>query len=273
MKLGRILRESLEGAVSRLYQTAFRDKIKKGECQGNERRKPIMARITRAAAHLSLEEVKDRLRNDPRAWCRERWLIIYNALVDPRKAENIAKHCGVSKATVHQVISTYNRFGVKAVETAGKGGRRHQYLTLEAERAFLAPFFARAETGESATAAEIQQAFEARVGHEVEDSTIYRLLKRHGWRKLVPRPRHPQASKEAQEAFKKTLRRRCKRLAQRDQLPISGPSCCWLKMRDAADASVGQNAAGHRPSFVLAPPARWCESPCTSLPPSFHHRA
>ena len=69
-----------------------------------------MARITRAAAHLSLEEVKSRLQNDPRPWCRQRWLIIYNALVDPRKAEEIAKHCGVSKATVHQVtLSTWSK--------------------------------------------------------------------------------------------------------------------------------------------------------------------
>jgi Homeodomain-like domain len=83
-----------------------------------------MARITRAAAHMSVEEVKSRLHNDPRPCCRKRWLIIYNALVDPRKAEEIAKHCGVSKATVHHVISRYNRYGVSAVESPGKGGRR-----------------------------------------------------------------------------------------------------------------------------------------------------
>jgi hypothetical protein len=83
-----------------------------------------MARITRAASHVSIEEVKSRLHNDPRVWCRKRWLIIYNALIDPRKAEELAKHCGVSKATVHQVISLYNRFGVSAVETPGNGGRR-----------------------------------------------------------------------------------------------------------------------------------------------------
>src|SRR5260370_7889318 len=104
-----------------------------------------MARITRAAAHLSLEEVKSRLQNDPRAWCRQRWLIIYNALVDPRKAEEIAKHCGVSTVTVHQVISLYNRFGLSAVETPGKGGLRNVYLTLQAQRDFLAPFLARAQ--------------------------------------------------------------------------------------------------------------------------------
>ena len=169
-----------------------------------------MARVTKASAHLSVEEVKYRLKTDPRPWCRQRWLIIYNALVEPRKAEDIARHCGVSKATVHQVISTYNRLGIEAVETTGKGGRRHEYLSVQDEKQFLAPFFARAEAGEIATAAEVQCAFEALIGHEVEKSTIYRLLHRHGWRKLMPRPKHPQASKEAQELFKKTLQSRFK---------------------------------------------------------------
>ena len=92
------------------------------------------ARVTRAATHLSVEEVKYRLKTDPRSWCRQRWLIISNALVEPRKAEEIATHGGVSKAPVHQVISSYNRLGVQAVETAGKGGRRHEYVSLEEER-------------------------------------------------------------------------------------------------------------------------------------------
>lgn len=180
-----------------------------------------MARVTRAVAHLSLEEVKYRLKTDTRPWCRQRWLIIYNALIEPRKAEEIAKHCGVSKAMVHQVISTYNRRGIEAVETPGKGGRRHEYLTVQEEQDFLAPFFERAHSGEMATCTEIQQAFEARVGHEVDDSTIYRLLHRHGWRKLMPRPRHPKASKEAKAQFKKTLRRRWKRQSQRGRSKTS----------------------------------------------------
>ena len=183
-----------------------------------------MARVTRAAAHLSIEEVKGKLKTDPRPWCRQRWLIIYNALVEPRKAEEIARHCGVSKATVHDVISTYNRWGVAAVETAGKGGRRHQYLTLEEEEQFLAPFFAQAEEGLLTTTAEIWRAFESRVGHHVDDSTIYRLLNRHGWRKLMPRPRHPKADPQAQAQFKKTLQRRFKRQSQRGQPKTSALS-------------------------------------------------
>lgn len=170
-----------------------------------------MARITRAASHLSVEEIKPRLQLDPRPWCRQRWLIIYNALVDPREATDIAKHTGTTVAMVHQVISTYNRLGVTAVETPGKGGRRHQYVTLEEEQAFLAPFFSRAEHGEIATAGEIKRAFEAQIGHEVHKSTISRLLKRHGWRKPVPRPSHPKASPEAQAQFKKTSRQPLRR--------------------------------------------------------------
>ncbi len=164
-----------------------------------------MVRVTRAKAHLSVEEVKLRLKIDQRPWCRQRWFIIYNALVEPRKAEDIARHCGVSKATVHQVICTYNRLGVAAVETPGKGGRRHEYLRLEEETEFLAPFFTRAEVGEIATVAQIQHTFEERVGCKVDDSTIYRLLNRHGWRKLVPRPRHPKVDSQAQEQIKKNF--------------------------------------------------------------------
>jgi hypothetical protein len=118
-----------------------------------------MTRVTRAAEHLSLEEVKQRMKSDPRPLYRQRWLIIYNALVD-----------------------------------------------VEQEQHFLAPFLTRAQTGELVTVAELHRAFETHVGHEVDDSMIYRLLHRHGWRKLVPRPRHPKAQEEAQESFKKTVR-------------------------------------------------------------------
>jgi len=152
-----------------------------------------------------MAEVKKRLKTDPRAFWRQRWLIIYHALVEPRKAEEMARHCGVSKATVHEVIASDNRLGGGAVETVGKGGRRRQYLTLEEEKEFLAPFFAQAQTGEIAPVGQIWRAFEKRVGHEGDDCTIYRLLNRHGWRKLMPRPRHPKADPQAQEQFKKNF--------------------------------------------------------------------
>ncbi len=176
------------------------------------RRTVLGTRVTRAAVHLPLEEVKHHMTRDPRFWVRQRWWIIYNALIAPRKAEEIAHHTGVSLTTVRRVISGYNRLGLAAIETPGKGGRRHEYLTVEQERQLLAPFFARAECGEIATAGEIKRAYEAQVGHEVDESTIYRLLARHGWRKLVPRPRHPKANAEEQATFKKPSKQLSKQL-------------------------------------------------------------
>ena len=161
---------------------------------------------------------------DPRSWVRGRWWIIYHALIVPRKAEEIARDTGVSVPTVRRVISTYNRLGLAAIETPGKGGRRHEYMTLEQERSFLHLFFARAERGEIATAEEIQQAFEAEVKHEVHRSSIYRLLDRHGWRKLMPRPRHPKANAEEQTTFKKTSRKRFKRHSP-PEIPTIGDQC------------------------------------------------
>jgi transposase len=165
----------------------------------------VMARITRVKLHISIEEVKERMLYDPRPWCRQRWLIIYNAMVDPREAVDIAKHTGASIHTVHKLIPAYNRVGVAAVETPGRGGRRYGYLTLDEERDFLTPFFECAERGELTTVQQIKQAFEERVGNEVDESTIHRLLNRHQWRKLVPRPFHPQADQEEQEQFKQNF--------------------------------------------------------------------
>ena len=51
------------------------------------------------------------------------------------------------------------------------------------------------------------QAYQERTDKAVARSTVYRLLERHGWRKIVPRPRHPKADVAAQAAFKKTAPR------------------------------------------------------------------
>src|SRR6266487_4586846 len=148
-------------------------------------------RITRAASHLSVDEVKERMKMEARPWVRQHWWIIYNALVAPRKAEEIALHTGVSATTVHRVIAKYNRLGPMVIEQSRKGGRHHEYLTIE----------------------QIQRAFEAEVKHEVHVNSIYRLLHRHGWRKLAPRSRHPKANQQEQDAFqKKTSSKRFREL-------------------------------------------------------------
>jgi len=119
-------------------------------------------------------------------------------------ASEIAQLLGWSTATVHVMHSRWAKEGEAIFEVRGRGGRHHQHLTPEEERELLAPFVQRAQAGGMLTVAELQQAYRDRVGKEVARSTIYRLLQRHGWRKVVPRPRHPKADVAAQAAFKKT---------------------------------------------------------------------
>ena len=51
---------------------------------------------------------------------------------------------------------------------------------------------------------DLKAAYETAIGHETSNSTVYNLLARHGWRKLMPRPFHPKRDLAAQNAFKKT---------------------------------------------------------------------
>jgi transposase len=163
-----------------------------------------MGRVTKSIPHLSKEEVQERIKATVGFWRVQRWLVIWNALVDPRPAGEIAVHTGLAEQSVHNLISRYNRLGPEAVEGPGKGGRRRAYLSWDEEALFLESFRQAALPGQIATAAEIKAALERRIGGKVHKTTVYRLLKRQGWRKVVPRPFHVDADKEEQAAFKKT---------------------------------------------------------------------
>ena len=183
-----------------------------------------MPRVTRIAPHLTLDEVQQKLHSATSPWLQQRWLVIYTALLDPRPAATIARQLGVSRPFVSKITSLYKRFGPSGLETAGPGGRRHDYLSKDQEVAFLAPFLECAAQGEIVTAKAIHQAFEQRVGQKVDDSTIYRLLNRHQWRKVMPRSYHPEADPLAQAEFKKTLVRWSPTPSQPKSQMIAAPS-------------------------------------------------
>ena len=77
-------------------------------------------------------------------------------------------------------------------------------MTLEEEKALLARFAKAAGAGEMLNIHDLKADYEKAIGHETSKSTIYNLLARHGWRKLMPRPFHPRRDIVAQNAFRKT---------------------------------------------------------------------
>jgi transposase len=162
-----------------------------------------MGKVTKSIPHLSREEIQKKIKTTVGFWRVQKWLVIWNALVDPRPAKEIALHTGLAEQSVHNLISKYNRLGPEALEGPGKGGRRRAYLSWDEEAAFLESFKQAALTGQVATAAEIKLELEKHLGHAVHKTMVYKLLKRQGWRQVVPRPFHVEANRQEQEAFKK----------------------------------------------------------------------
>jgi len=88
-------------------------------------------------------------------------------------------------------------------EKKGWGGRRRETMSREEEAAFLAPWEEQAASGGVLVVPPIHAALEERVGHPVAASTVYRMLARHGWRKVAPDTCHPKRDALAQDEFKK----------------------------------------------------------------------
>ena len=77
-------------------------------------------------------------------------------------------------------------------------------MTIEEETKFISSYVSDAKKGHIVTAGKIKEDFEKKVGKQVCKTSIYRLLERHNWRKIVPRSFHPKKDEQAQEDFKKT---------------------------------------------------------------------
>ena len=83
--------------------------------------------------------------------------------------------------------------------------RKRENMTLAEENALLARFTKAAGAGEMLNIQDLKAAYEQAIGHQTSNSTIYNVLARHGWRKLMPRPFDPKRDIAAQHAFKKTV--------------------------------------------------------------------
>jgi hypothetical protein len=74
------------------------------------------------AGHLSADEIRMKMQMSAGFLKFQKWLVIYNVLVDPRPISEIAKHTGLSEASVYRIISEYNNNGPDSIEAIRKMG-------------------------------------------------------------------------------------------------------------------------------------------------------
>ena len=118
--------------------------------------------------------------------------------------DEIAQKLDTSDKMVSQWVSAYiNNGGIAALLPKKRIGM-YRNLSIEEEKEFLSAYTKQAEAGQIIDLNELKAAYIEKVGHSIGGSQIYRMLERHGWRKVMPRSKHPQkASNEAIEASKK----------------------------------------------------------------------
>ena len=79
-------------------------------------------------------------------------------------------------------------------------------LSYEQEEKILQECEQKAEEGHITTVEEVRKALNAEIGGTTAGSYVYRVLKRHGWVKKMPRPKHPKSASEEEQADSKKLR-------------------------------------------------------------------
>lgn len=122
--------------------------------------------------------------------------------------EQTALLLGVGRATVPRLQARFRAMESGAAPGRQWGGRRRALMSVEQEQRFLAPWVEQAKRGEMLVVSPLRAALAQELGRRVSASVVYRMLARHGWRKVAPDTRHPKSDPQAQEQWKKNSRKR-----------------------------------------------------------------
>ena len=121
--------------------------------------------------------------------------------------EQTALVTGLSGSRVGSLQVEARKLNGAAPEKKPHGGRRRELMPLEEEKAFLEVWAQKAQTAGMVIVPPLHQALEEKPGRRVGSSPVYRMLERHGWRKVAPDSIHPKADPERQENWKKNSRK------------------------------------------------------------------
>ena len=137
---------------------------------------------------------------------RNRLLCVKLRVVQGMTSLQISKIVDFSIGTIDQIISIYNRKSIKEIKAKKQTGHNRN-MSPEEEKLFLEPFREKAIAGEILEVSNIISAYSIALNNKkVSKSTVYDMLHRNGWRKVMPRSVHPnKASDEEIVAYKKNV--------------------------------------------------------------------
>jgi transposase len=122
--------------------------------------------------------------------------------------EQTAALLGVGRATAARLQGRFRSGQSPGAAVAKRwGGRRRALMSLEREREFLAPWMERAKDGQVLVVSPLRAALAQELGRPVSASVVYRMLARHGWRKVAPDTRHPKSAPQVQQDWEKNSRK------------------------------------------------------------------
>ncbi len=124
--------------------------------------------------------------------------------IEGKNLGDISAATGFAISHISNLIRQYYEEGLEAITGNHYHGNRRNMSVAE-EAALLEEFQKRAEQGQVLNTREIAEAYEKAVGHPIGNSQIYRVLRRHGWRKVMPRSKHPKKASDELIATSKKL--------------------------------------------------------------------
>jgi len=133
----------------------------------------------------------------------DKWLEVLLLHAQGFKRAEISEKTGFKEKYISELVGRYRRNGLDIYASKQYKGN-HRNMSFDEETEFLKQFEESAQQGQIIETGEIKKAYEEKIGREVGSSQIYYVLKRHNWRKVMPRSKHPnKASDEAIDASKK----------------------------------------------------------------------
>jgi len=118
--------------------------------------------------------------------------------------KEISKIIGISIGGVNNIHSKFNRYGESSIFCKKSGGRNNANMSKEDESSFMNRYQAKSLSGSICTISSIHKDLENHLEKTLHKSGVYKMLKRNGWRKIMPRPENPNHDQEAIKSFKKT---------------------------------------------------------------------